>query len=120
MIDNKSAINFLGSIKNNYLSTDLNIINNKTQIDLILNGNIKKGVYKINSKVNNIDYNDILNSSNPSIISFDNEINIKFLESLDFEADMTFADIEIKNSDDEIFLKKNYIYITTYYLNLIG
>ena len=105
MIDNKSAINFLGSIINNYLSTDLNIINNKTQIDLILNGNIKEGVYKINSKVNNIDYSDILNSSNPSIISFDNEINIKFLESLDFEADMTFADIEIKNSDDEIFLK---------------
>lgn len=105
IIDNKSAIDFLGYIKNNYISSNFNIINNRTKIDLKLNGNIEEGIYKVYSEVSNINSTDILNLKNPSIISFNNEMNLKVIESLGFEADVLFADIEIKNSNDDIFLK---------------
>ena len=105
IIDNKTAIDFIGYIKNNYISSDLNIINNKSEIDLKLNGNIEQGVYKIFSEVNNINSADIINSKSPSIISFKNELNLRVLESLGLEADLLFSDIEVRNSNDYIFLK---------------
>lgn len=105
IIDNKSTIDFVGYINNNYISTNFNIINNKSEIDLKLNGNIKQGIYKIFSDVNNINSTDVINSKSPSMISFNNEINLKVIESLGFEADMFFTDIEIKNSNDNILLR---------------
>ena len=105
IIDNKSTIDFEGYINNNYISTNFNIINNKSEIDLKLNGNIKQGIYKIFSDVNNINSTDIINSENPSMISFNNEVNLKVMESLGFEADIFFTDIEIKNSNDNILLR---------------
>ena len=80
IIDNKSTIDFIGYVKNNYLSSDFNIINNKAEIDLSFSGNIKKGIYKINSEVNNINSNDIIDSESPSTISFNNEIDIRINE----------------------------------------
>ena len=105
VIDNKSTIDFVGYINNNYISSNFNIVNNKSEIDLKLNGNIKQGIYKIFSDVNNINSTDIINSKNPSMISFNNEVNLKVMESLGFEADIFFTDIEIKNSNDNILLR---------------
>jgi len=105
VIDNKSTIDFVGFINNNYISSNFNIVNNKSEIDLKLNGNIKQGIYKIFSDVNNINSTDIINSENPSMISFNNEVNLKVMESLGFEADIFFTDIEIKNSNDNILLR---------------
>ena len=105
VIDNKSTIDFVGFINNNYISSNFNIVNNKSEIDLKLNGNIKQGIYKIFSDVNNINSTDIINSKNPSMISFNNEVNLKVMESLGFEADIFFTDIEIKNSNDNILLR---------------
>ena len=39
------------------------------------------------------------------MISFNNEINLKVIESLGFEADIFFTDIEIRNSNDNILLR---------------
>ena len=105
IIDSKSTIDFIGYVKNNYLSSDFNIINNKAEIDLSLSGNIKKGIYKINSEVNNINSNDIIDSESPSTISFNNEIDLRINESKKAELDVLFSDIEIKNSKNNIFLK---------------
>ncbi len=105
IIDNKSIIDFLGNIKNNFISSNFNIINNKTGIDLKINGNIKEGVYKIDSEARNINSTDLINSNSPSIISFNNEINLKVLDSFDIEAYISFKDIEIENSNKKIYLK---------------
>ena len=98
LINNKSSVDFIGNIKNNYISSDFNIISNESEMELKLNGNIKEGVYKIFSEVNNINSNDIINSKNPSMISFNSQVNIKLIESLDFESDISFTDIQIINS----------------------
>ena len=104
LIDNKSSIDFIGDIKNNYISSDFNIINNESEIELKLNGNIKDGVYNIYSEVNNINSNDIINSKNPSMISFNSEVSLKIIESLNFESNIFFTDIQIVNSNDKILL----------------
>ncbi len=70
IIDNKSKIDFTGYIKNNYISSDFNIINNESTIGLKFNGNIEQGVYEISSEVSNINSNNIINSNSTSIISF--------------------------------------------------
>ena len=104
-IDNKLVIDFLGNIKNNYISSNFNIINNKTGIDLKINGNIKEGVYNIDSEVRNLISTDLINSKISSIISFDNEINLIVSDSFDIEAYISFKDIEIENSNKKIYLK---------------
>ncbi|MFL2619211.1 MAG: translocation/assembly module TamB domain-containing protein [Candidatus Marisimplicoccus sp.] len=104
-IDDKSVVDFLGNIKNNFISSNFNIINNKTGIDLKLNGDINEGVYKIDSEVSNINYAELINSNTPSIISFNNEINLKVLDSFDIEAYVLFKDIEIDDSNEKIYLK---------------
>jgi len=104
-IDNKSVVDFLGNIKNNYISSNFNIINNKTGIDLKINGNIKEGVYNIDSEVRNLISTDLINSKISWIISFDNEINLIVSDSFDIEAYISFKDIEIENSNKKIYLK---------------
>ena len=104
LINNKSSVDFIGNIKNNYISSDFNIISNESEMELKLNGNIKEGVYKIFSEVNNINSNDIINSKNPSMISFNSQVNIKLIESLDFESDISFTDIQIVNSNERTLL----------------
>lgn len=104
-IDNKLVVDFSGNIKNNYISSNFNIINNKTGIDLKINGNIKEGVYNIDSEVRNLIYTDLINSKISSIISFDNEINLIVSDSFDIEAYISFKDIEIENSNKKIYLK---------------
>ena len=80
------------------------MINNESEIELKLNGNIKDGVYNIYSEVNNISSNDIINSKNPSMISFNSEVSVKIIESLNFESNIFFTDIQIVNSNDKILL----------------
>ena len=104
-IDNKLVVDFSGNIKNNYISSNFNIINNKTGIDLKINGNIKEGVYNTDSEVRNLIYTDLINSKISSIISFDNEINLIVSDSFDIEAYISFKDIEIENSNKKIYLK---------------
>jgi len=104
LIDSKSSIDFIGNIKNNYISSAFNMINNESEIELKLNGNIKDGVYNIYSEVNNISSNDIINSKNPSKISFNSQVSLKLIESLNFESDIFFTDIQIVNSNDKIIL----------------
>ena len=104
LIDNKSSIDFIGNIKNNYISSAFNMISNESEIELKLNGNIKDGVYNIYSEVNNINSNDIINSKNPSMISFNSEVSLKIIESLNFESNIFFTDIQIVNSNDKILL----------------
>ena len=104
-IDNKLVFDFLGNIKNNYISSNFNIINNKTGIDLKINGNIKEGVYNIDSEVRNLISTDLINSKISSIISFDNEINLIVSDSFDIEAYISFKDIKIENSNKKIYLK---------------
>ena len=104
-IDNKLVVDFSGNIKNNYISSNFNIINNKTGIDLKINGNIKEGVYNIDSEVRNLISTDLINSKISWIISFDNEINLIVSDSFDIEAYISFKDIEIENSNKKIYLK---------------
>ena len=46
----------------------------------------------------------LLIQKNPSMISFNSEVSVKIIESLNFESNIFFTDIQIVNSNDKILL----------------